>query len=618
MKRREFIRIVGAASVVTASAPGYLSAKDSLSSDGVLLEACAFDEPGGWKLDTQFYQQIGGCYLLAHGMGKPVEDAVTKVTIPEAGDWFIFVRTKDWCPGDWEAPGRFNIAVNGKTLGATFGTEKGWSWQAGGKALLKKGPNEVALKDLSGFEGRVDAIYFSRDNKPDLPTTPAEVMGWKDKLSGRSKEKVETLEFDLVVVGGGMTGCAAALAADRQGMKAALIHDRPVFGGNASAEVRVHSLGIKGNYSAIIGQIDTRHWPNGDAAAIRDQVKRDKNMKASDAYLFEGNIAIGLEKKGNAIVSIDARDTRTGIIRRFNAPQFIDCTGDGWLGFWSGAEFRYGRESQKEFGEEWKVYGERWSPVKPDNRVMGTSVLWNSRKGIEKSSFPMPPWAEPVAKGHAASKGEWYWEYSSNDLNQIDDAEAIRDHCFRAIYGSFANHKKSSKAALTELKWVAYVGGRRESRRIMGDYIYSMKDALNGTKFEDAVVEEIRPMDGHYQLIETGKSKLTFLSKAMHFQSNVGLYKGKRIVKGKYYIPFRSLYSKDIANLMIAGRCYSCTHVGLSGPRVMNTCAQMGVATAYAASLCVRHQVNPREVGQKYLAELKKLCGYAVEGSSDQ
>ena len=608
MKRREFIRVIGGASVVTALAPNYVRAGGSLSSNGVLLEACTFKNRGGWKLDTQFYQQMGGCYLLAHGMGQPVADATTDVTIPGAGEWHIFVRTRDWCPGDWDAPGQFKVAVDGETLAPTFGTEEGWAWQSGGKIQLSAGTHQVALKDLTGFEGRIDAIYFSKEPNPKLPHAPAEVMGWKDLLSGRSKLAVETSRYDLVVVGGGMSGCAAALAAAERGVKVALIQDRPGFGGNASSEIRVHTLGIHGKSKSLIKKIDTKHWPNGDARAIADQKKRDANMHDSEVHLFANHLAIGLEKNGNAIVSVDARDSGTGTIRRFKAAQFIDCSGDAWLGHWAGAETRYGRESHTEFGEDWPELGEKWSPKVADNRVMGSSVLWNSKMTETTSDFPAVPWALPVSKGADSVNGEWYWEYGTNELDQIEDAEQIRDHVLRAIYGNFYTAKQKPEHARRALNFVAYIAGRRESRRIMGDYIYSMDDSRLSRKFDDTVVEEIRAMDSHYQLIRYKESELDYLSKAMHFQN--GEYRGKPIKKKLYYLPFRTLYAKDLDNLMMAGRCFSCTHIGLSGPRVMNTCAQMGVATGYAASLCVQYNASPRTIGKKHIKELREIIGY--------
>ena len=603
MDKRTFIRIVGGVALTSAVPFRYVVGAEPAraGSSGVLVEAAAFARPGGWQLDTQHYQQMGGCYLLAHGMGKPVANAKTKVAFPETGTWHVWVRTRNWCPGNWQAPGRFKLLVGGTTLAMEFGVEgERWHWQKGGTVeIASRGAVEMELEDLTGFDGRCDAVYFDREPSPVLPNDDLrELAAWKDRLAGRAGRKIGEQQFDVVIVGGGISGCAAALAASSQGLKVALIQDRPVFGGNASDEVRVHTIGIAGKGEKIIGTIDTPHYPNGHADAILAQQKREATMKNSGVSLFAHHIAIGLEKSGDRIASVEAREVTTGVIGRFRAPVFIDATGDGWLGFWGGAECRYGREAHTEFGERWDMHGDLWSPAKPDNRVMGTSVLWNSKTSDQPSEFPAVPWAMPVAKEHQAIDGEWYWEYSANHLNQIDDAERIRDHVLRAIYGSFANAKKDPKNSHVALKWVAYVGGKRESRRLMGDHIYTMQDMAQRREFADAVVEEKREIDSHYQLAGTG-SPSDFLSKALFYKTG-----------GLYYIPFRSFYSRNIANLMMAGRCFSCSHIGLAGPRVMKTCGQMGIATGYAAALCKKHRATPREVGQRHIAELRRLIGY--------
>jgi len=604
MNRRTFIRVVGGVSLSsTVSLPyAFGSKKGTTANSDVLVEAASFTELGGWKLDTQHYQQMGGCYLLAHGMGKPVANAATTVKIPQPGKWHIWVRTRNWCPGDWRAPGRFKVLVDGAPLKPEFGAEgEKWHWQKGGAVEISSPAEiQVELQDLTGFDGRCDAIYFSKETSPILPNDDlVELAAWKDRLGGRAGREIEEQKFDVVIVGGGIAGCGAALAAKYQGLKVALIQDRPLFGGNASREIRVHTIGIPGKGSAILEMIDTPHYPNGHADAIEAQKKREATMAASEVDLFAHHMAIGLEKVGDRIASVEAREVTTGIIRRFRAPVFIDATGDGWLGCWAGADYRYGREAHSEFGEAWEKHGDLWSPETRDNRVMGSSVLWNSEKTDEPSSFPDVPWAMPVAKEHSAINGEWYWEYSDNALNQVDDAEQIRDHVLRAIYGSFANAKKDPKNASVALKWVAYVAGKRESRRLMGDHIYTMRDMIERREFDDAVVEEVRDVDSHYQLVLTG-SPSTFLSKALFHDTG-----------GTYYIPFRSLYSRSINNLMMAGRCYSCSHIGLCGPRVMKTCGQMGIATGYAAALCGQYRLTPREVGQKHIKELRELIGYA-------
>lgn len=604
VNRRTFLRVVGGVGLSAAAPWSYAAGVDKASPApaGVLVEAASFAHPGGWKLDTQHVQQMGGCYLLAHGLGKPVANARTTVRFPQAGRWRVWVRTRDWCPGDWRAPGRFRVLVNTKALDGEFGVEgERWHWQAGGTVEIPAaGDVALELQDLTGFDGRCDAIYFSQEARPALPNEDlVELAAWKDRLSGRAGKKIQAQSFDVVIVGGGISGCAAAIAARRQGLTVALIQDRPLFGGNASQEVRVHTIGIPGKGGDILKTIDTPHYANGSAEAIQAQAKREATMTASGVSLRAGHVAIGLEKDGDRIASVDAREVTTGIIRRFRSPVFIDATGDGWLGYWSGADHRYGREASSEFGEAWDKHGDLWSPKTADNRVMGSSLLWNSQRDAAASTFPETPWAMDVATGGPATNGDWNWEYSANDLNQVSDAEKIRDHLLQAIYGSFAKAKSSPAHAKVSLKWVAYVAGKRESRRLMGDYVYTMQDMVQRRPFADAVVEEKRSIDSHYQLVEAGPEQPTYRSKALFHPTG-----------GMYFIPFRSLYSRNVANLMMAGRCFSCSHIGLGGPRIMKTCGQMGIAVGYAASLCKKHCATPREVGQRHIKELRQLIGY--------
>ncbi|MCX7886060.1 MAG: FAD-dependent oxidoreductase [Verrucomicrobiae bacterium] len=564
---------------------------------GILVEAESFSEKGGWVVDQQFVEQMGSPYLLAHGLGKPVANAVTNVKLPAAGKYRIWVRTKNWAPGDWKAPGRFLVVVNGKALPQQFGTLPGWQWQDGGTLELRGGDLRLELQDLTGFDGRCDAIYLSRDLTERPPNDLQQLRIWRDRLLGIPAVPPSAGNFDVVIVGGGIAGCAAALAAAERGLSVALIHDRPVLGGNASGEIRVHTIGITGYADRILRRINTEHWPNGSERALADDRKRHSALDAEpNIRQFLCWRAYGVETGGNRIVSVKARHIETGEVRSFAAPVFIDCTGDGWIGYWAGAEYRYGREARDEFGEGWELYGDLWSPARRDNRVMGVSLLWNSVETSAPVDFPEVPWAVAVAKDYAAVKGEWFWEYSRNDLDMIRDAEEIRDHLLRAIYGAFYNAKKKPRYANYALKFVGYISGKRESRRLIGDYIYTLNDMVEGRSFPDAVVTETRDVDLHYQRNYKDPSyPYDFLSTALF----------KKVPR--YYIPFRCLYSTNIVNLMMAGRCFSCSHVGLGGPRVMNTCGQMGAATGYAASLIKKYNTTPRGIYQNHLSELLSL-----------
>lgn len=602
--RRQFIRIVGGTAFSYASLEAFSRsyAAAGATSPGVLLEAASFANRGGWILDSQFVDSMGGAYLLAHGLGTPVDNATTTATFTKPGRYRVLVRTKDWCPppsaDDWESPGRFKVLIDGKPLATTFGVEPEWGWQNGGWIDVQAGSAKVELEDLTGFEGRCDAIYFTQDADSIPPNETLELVRWKDHAAGRTGLPETEDEFDLVVVGGGIAGCAAAMAAESQGLRVALLQERPLLGGNASSEVRVHTLGIHGKGSEILKKLDTEHWQNGSDASFQDDDKRHQSLAATSVEVFLNHRACGLELEGDSIACVDARHNESGVISRFRAPVFIDCTGDGWIGHWAGAESRYGREAADDFDEGWEKHGELWSPETPDNKVMGASVMWNTARTDRRVAFPETPWAKPVAQDHNQTRGDWNWEYSDNDLDQVADAELIRDHMFRAIYGTFANAKQDPRNATLTLTWIAYVVGKRESRRLMGDYIYTMRDVTENRRFPDTVVEEKRAIDVHYQLKETGYN-VDFRSEALFRQA------------GMYYLPYRCFYSKNVPNLLMAGRCFSCSHIGLGGPRVQNTTGQMGIATGYAAALCNKYGVSPREVGQSHLAELRSLVGYS-------
>jgi len=564
-------------------------------SQEILLEAESFDNKGGWVVDPQFEQQMGSPYLMAHGLGKIVKNAHTKVNFPEKGEYHIWVRTMNWAPGEWEAPGRFKISIDGVLLESTLGLRSGWGWEYVGTTKVEANSINLELVDLTGFNGRCDAIYFSISNKKP-PASLNKLTEWRKMVTAEPNAPEQTKSYDLVVVGGGIAGCAASIAAAEQGLKVALIHDRPLLGGNASSEIRVHTLGIYGHFERILRMLDTEHYPNGSPESKLDQEKRDRNVKSyANIDLFLNWRAYDAKSMDNTVKYVDARQTSTGERIRFVSPYFVDSTGDGWIGFWAGAEFSYGRESVDIYGENWDEHGELWSPKKADNAVMGSSVLWRSKKTKSKQDFPDVPWAMPVARKYEAVNGEWQWEFSRNDLHQIHDAEEIRDHMLMGIFGSFWNAKKQPENANRELEWVSYLVGKRESRRFVGDHIFTLNDAKEGRKFPDAVVIETREIDVHYQIILEDEDNPDFISEALFYKTP------------KYYIPYRSLYSKNINNLFMAGRNFSCSHVGLGGPRVMRTTGQMGAAVGFAASLCKKYAINPRELYTGYLKEYMDL-----------
>ena len=214
-------------------------------SDFVFVEAESFTEKGGWVLDQQFMDQMGSPFLLAHGIGKPVKNASTEVMLPKKGIWYVYARTWNWC-SPWktnEAPGRFKIAVNNNVLNNELGTGKQWDWEYAGSIDIKEKKVNVVLKDLTGFEGRCDAIVFTRNKDAVIPNQKDDLRKFRNRLLGIPKRPGDAGEYDLVVVGAGTAGLCTAIKGAQEGLKVALINNRPVPGGNNSAEIRVVASG---------------------------------------------------------------------------------------------------------------------------------------------------------------------------------------------------------------------------------------------------------------------------------------------------------------------------------------------------------------------------------------
>jgi hypothetical protein len=599
------------------------------SATDILIEAESFADRGGWVVDNQSMRQMGSPYLMAHGLGTPVADAVTDFLVPKSGDYRVWVRTRDWIKtwGREGSPGRFIVAFNSMALDSIFGTERAeWHWQDGGTVALKKGRNRITLHDLTGFNGRCDAVYLTAD----LKKQPGEdsVLGGCP-VRAPEAPPAEAGEYDLVVAGGGMAGCCAAIAAARLGCKVALIQNRPVLGGNNSSEVRVGlsgrimqepypnlgnlldefgTVGYHNNVEAkenpetersrqiagILEQSPEKHIHNaGPATNYEDEKKEQLVRNEKNITLFLNMQVIEAEKRDDAISAVTGQDIMTGRRYRFRGALFADCTGDGTLGALAGADCRMGRESKAETGEP-------RAPLEADSLVMGTSVQWYATESTSASAFPDCPWALAFSDSTCSYslRGDWDWETGMNS-NQIEDIEYIRDYGLRAVFGnwSFLKNHSSRKAEYAEkqLSWVAYIGGKRESRRLLGDIILQEQDVLQGVRYEDASFTTTWSVDLHYPKPVEGMEEEPFLSYASHEHIK------------PYAVPYRCLYSRNVSNLFMAGRNISVTHVALGTVRVMRTGAMMGEVVGMAASICRNHKAKPRQVYQSFLPELQEL-----------
>ena len=611
----------------------------------VLLEAEQFADLGGWDIDPQAMEQMGSPYLLAHGLGVPVRDAVTTARFATPGSVRVWVRTRDWVT-PWKvpgAPGKFQVLVDGKALATTFGTEGAdWHWQDGG--VISVGAQaQVALHDLTGFEGRCDALLFS----PDLAFTPPHEMAALAPFR-RTALGLPAAEaggsFDLVIVGGGIAGTAAAVSAARNGLSVALIQDRPVLGGNGSSEVRVWPEGKTRqppfpHIGEIVDELVPAKGPgdgNAKGAAVYADDRKLAVVRAEKRItLFTEQRVIGVEADNGTIRAVIAQHIRSSQRLRFTGKLFADCTGDATVGILAGADHEVAADGKMGSSNLWNVVDTK-DPAQvlkcecKDKDALSLAV----KEGTLAAPFPRCPWAidlsdkpfpgrkpghEPPAtspppqpqnwsssrqpaKNPLQDLGTWFWE-SGFDRDQVTEIEYIRDLNLRAMYGAWDTLKNVDKLYPNHrLGWAAYIAGKRESRRLLGDVILTGADFREGTVFPDGCF----PCSWHIDLHKPDPVFDKNQPKGDEFIST--FTHGKEFTyKGPYWAPYRTLYSRNLANLFMAGRDISVNREGLGPVRVMKTCGMMGEIVGKAAAIACRHQTTPRGVYQNHLAELRTL-----------
>lgn len=574
----------------------------------LLIEAESFVNHGGWVVDQQFMDQMGSPFLMAHGLGVPVADASTTVEVKEGGNYRFLVRTRNWA-APWsseDAPGQFQLKVNGKALPVTLGkTGEAWDWHEAGALNLKAGKVELALHDLTGFNGRCDAVVMTTERgfKPPSEQMPLESYRRTVKSITSPSERIEA---DLVVVGGGIPGVCASITAARLGLKVILLQDRPVLGGNNSSEVRVH-LGGRQNLDPYprIGDIVSEIGPaRGGNAQPGDFYEDDRKLAVVEAEknitLLLNTRGVGIEMNGSRITAVVGRNTLTGAEQCYVAPLFLDATGDGAIGVMAGAEYRYGREGRDETGEP-------TAPEVADNMVMGSSVQWYSREAGKATKFPDIKWGLKFTEENCerVKMGEWTWETGMN-RHQITEFERIRDYGMLVIFSNWAflkNHSAGRDSyAKSELEWVAYVAGKRESRRLIGDLVLREQDLLERISYPDGTACTTWTIDLHYPDPKNSK----------FFPGN----EFKSIARHKpiypYQLPYRCFYSRNVDNLFMAGRNISVTHVVLGTIRLMRTGGMMGEVVGMAAAVCHKNKCQPRDIYQKHFDDLKAVMERGV------
>lgn len=599
------------------------------TNNSVMALATRFNDKGDWTLEQQFVLQMGSSYLMAHGLGTPLaKDAKTEINIPEDGDYRLWVRTKNWTAfwSEGKTPGIFQVLVDGKAYPSEFGIGKmpldvkagidfpddidtsrearaeraQWYWQKGETYHLTKGSHSIALHDLMGLDGRCDAIILTSTDE--VPGDSLEdYRALREALLGPGKPE-DKGNYDLVVIGAGMSGLCAAIAAARLGLKVALVQDRYILGGNNSSEVRV-GLGGQINMPPypslgyILNEIGPDRIGNARGAHhYQDWKKWDVIAAEPNISLFAGYTVVNAEMKDGKIVAVTAVEATNQNLIRISGNLFSDCTGDANLAVMAGAATMMGREARSEFGET-------LAPEKADDFTMGVSIEWYCEDWNTPCTFPdSVDWGlkldeDTVEPVHRAN---WYWEVGMRD-DQIADAEKIRDYGMYVAYSTFSYCKnrlaKKEDWECTHLTWVSHVSGKRESRRIVGDLILREQDLTRPIPYEDGTCTTTWRIDQHYPMEKNSAD----------YPGEEWMSYGKLMPIDPYAIPYRCLYSRDVPNLFMAGRDISVTHVALGSVRVMRTCAMMGEVVGMAAAVCCRRGSMPRDVYTTWFQDLVEL-----------
>jgi len=404
--------------------------------------------------------------------------------------------------------------------------------------------------------------------------------------------------FDFCIVGGGMAGVCAAISAARGGVKIALVQDRPVLGGNSSSEIRVHVCGADRHNkipnvreTGILEELRLENLRRNPQRSFSmwDTVLYEKVMAEPNLRLFLNCSCLDAKMDGKRIESITCWQLTTQTYHTIEADLFADCSGDAILAPLTGAEFRVGREARSE-------YGESIEPEVADKKTMGMTCLFQAKDMGSPQPFEPPSWAYDYPteadiphRHHGWLEMGYWWVELGGENDSIHDTEKIRDELLKIVFGIWDHLKNHGDhgAENWALDWVQFLPGKRENRRYVGDHVLTQNDIESEGRFPDIVAYGGWTMDDHHPAGFLYKGPPTIFHPA----------------PSPYGISYRCLYSKNVENLMFAGRCASMSHAAMSSTRVMGTASSMGQAVGTGAALAIKGKISPRKV------EIKALQG---------
>lgn len=403
---------------------------------------------------------------------------------------------------------------------------------------------------------------------------------------------IQKLEPDILVAGGGISGVSAAVAAARNGAKVVLCQDRPVLGGNASSEIRMHIVGAANSKRRKELETEAREGGMIEEILLENAVRNpQRSASMFDLILYEkcraepnltlllNTTVIEADVKEGRIASVLAVRESTEHRFRIHAKLYMDCTGDGRLGMEAGALYKTGREAASEYGET--LASENGDPYR-----QGSSLLFTTRDTGRPMRFIPPAWARKFSEDDLKFRSHDTWEYGywwvefGGMMDTIAENETIRDELLAIMLGVWDHIKNSGNHPESEnwaLDWFGFVPGKRESRRFIGKYLLTQADLEQARHFDDVIAYGGWPMDTHPP---EGIDATELNPAHQPFSPYV------------YGIPLRALISANVENLMFAGRNISATHIAFSSTRVMGTCAAMGQGAGTAAALIVQSGIT--------------------------
>ncbi|QDT41589.1 FAD dependent oxidoreductase [Gimesia alba] len=452
------------------------------------------------------------------------------------------------------------------------------------------------------------------------------------------------LECEILVAGGGMAGCCAAIAAARCGARVILCQDRSVLGGNASSEVRMHIVGANGTGHFDRGEeLQTEAREGGiieelrlencvcnpqRSASMFDLILYEKCKAEPNLMLLLNTFVTAVRLNGDRIQQAIAERQSTEDRFTINAEIFIDCTGDGRLAAEAGALFMEGREGQAQFQE-------KLAPETADNQRLGSTILMQARRHDRPMPFVAPEWARSFKKEELklrlyATPGEeeptheygYWWAEWGGTLDTIKENETIRDELLAIVMGIWDHVKNGPpgtpagddpfSAAHWALDWFGFLPGKRESRRFIGRHVLTEEDLLSSRDFPDAIAYGGWSLDLHPPAgIDAPEEEPCTQHPVPHL----------------YNVPLSACVSADLSNLMFAGRNISATHVAFSSTRVMATCAVIGQGVGTAAAYAALHNVMPadaisnpavmKQIQQRLIRDDAYLVGIRNEDKAD-